>query len=70
MSDYDIGEFLRIAEKRLKQEFVDNFRDKDNNFHYGWSNQDARGFETLNRFFLGYLVEMHNYTEDKQLYDK
>jgi hypothetical protein len=54
MCDYDVGEFLRIAEHRLRDEFGKPF---------GWGEQDMRGFETLNRFFLGFLAEMHNFTK-------
>lgn len=61
----DTGEFLRIAEHRLRDEFVEKHKDKDGNVSFGWSNQDMRGFEELNRFFLGYLVEFHNFIKNK-----
>lgn len=57
----DISEFLRIAEHRLRENFVEKYKDKEGNINFGWSNQDMRGFEDLNRFFLGYLVELHNF---------
>lgn len=61
MDNRNLSEFLRIAEHRLRDEFVEKYKDKDGNTHFGWSNQDMRGYEDLNRFFLGYLVELHNF---------
>ena len=61
MKEEKISEFLRIAEHRLADNFVNRYKDKDGNMSFGWSNQDMRGFEDLNRFFLGYLIEFHNF---------
>ena len=67
METEDLSEFLRIAEQRLRDNFVDQRKDKDGNILFGWSNQDMRGFEDLNRFFLGFLVEFHNFIINKKI---